>query len=75
MPHAFIIGNGRRWTFDGNLEQPTFHPSLNVKREPTDKTRQTKICHSFVEQGVIKFLGDCTHELAGQAVELPEIPW
>lgn len=29
-------------------------------------------CHSFVEDGKIRFLDDCSHELAGQTVELPE---
>jgi len=27
-------------------------------------------CHSFITDGQIKFLGDCTHELAGQTVAL-----
>ena len=31
------------------------------------------ICHSFVREGRIEFLSDCTHALAGQTVELP--PW
>lgn len=30
------------------------------------------VCHSFVTDGKIRFLGDCTHSLAGQTVELPE---
>ena len=30
-------------------------------------------CHSFVTDGRIQFLGDCTHALAGQTVDLP--PW
>ncbi|KQX35347.1 ammonia monooxygenase [Devosia sp. Root436] len=32
------------------------------------------ICHSFVTNGRIQFLGDCTHALAGQTVPLPPIP-
>lgn len=32
-----------------------------------------KVCHSFVTDGKIRFLGDCTHELAGQTVELPDL--
>jgi hypothetical protein len=28
------------------------------------------ICHSFVKNGMIEFLGDCTHSLAGQTVTL-----
>lgn len=31
-------------------------------------------CHSFVRDGQIEFLGDCTHWLAGQTIELPVIP-
>lgn len=30
------------------------------------------ICHSFVTDGRIEFLPDCTHALAGQTVDLPE---
>ena len=29
-------------------------------------------CHSYVTDGKIQFLGDCTHELVGQTVELPD---
>ena len=31
------------------------------------------VCHSFVENGFIRFLGDCTHELANQTVELTDV--
>lgn len=30
-------------------------------------------CHSFVRDGKIQFLGDCSHDLAGQTVDLPDI--
>lgn len=30
-------------------------------------------CHSFVTDGRIQFLGDCSHVLAGQTVDLPDI--
>ena len=30
------------------------------------------VCHSFVLEGRIQFLGDCTHHLAGQTVDLPD---
>jgi hypothetical protein len=29
-------------------------------------------CHSYVKDGAIEFLGDCSHTLAGQTVEIPE---
>jgi hypothetical protein len=31
------------------------------------------VCHSFVREGQIQFLGDCTHAFAGQTV--PMIPF
>lgn len=35
---------------------------------------ECRVCHSFVTDGRIEFLSDCTHALAGQAVELPDYP-
>jgi len=32
-----------------------------------------RICHSYITDGNIQFLSDCTHELAGQTVPLQEI--
>ena len=31
------------------------------------------ICHSFVKDGQIQFLNDCTHDKAGQTMELGDI--
>lgn len=30
------------------------------------------VCHSFVTDGKIQFLSDCTHSLAGQTVDIPD---
>lgn len=30
------------------------------------------VCHSFIKDGRIQFLSDCTHSLAGQTVDLPD---
>lgn len=36
--HAFAVEepfrNGAKWTFDGNLEKPTFSPSMNIAVGP-----------------------------------------
>lgn len=32
-----------------------------------------RLCHSFVRDGRIEFLSDCTHALAGKTVPLPEM--
>lgn len=37
--------------------------------EPDFKCSQ---CHSFVKDGKIQFLSDCSHELAGQTVDIPD---
>ncbi len=31
-------------------------------------------CHTFITDGRIQFLGDCSHKLAGQTVDLPAWP-
>lgn len=41
-------------------------------RHPNVATGGQTVCHSFVTDGRIQFLGDCTHALAGQTVDLPE---
>lgn len=60
------------WTFNGSLEEPTISPSINAWRE-YGSNRETQRCHSFVRDGQIEFLSDCTHDLRGQTVDLPKI--
>jgi len=59
---------GAIWSFNGNMDKPTFSPSLLIS-----SPGRNYCCHSFVTDGKIQFLSDCTHKLAGQTVELPEI--
>lgn len=59
------------WGWDGNTEAPTFSPSILVTGT-WGMDRVERRCHSFVKNGKIEFLGDCTHDLAGQTV--PMIP-
>lgn len=78
-------GSGPRWGYNGDAERPTFTPSVLVRGVDrlTDEERELVmagkqvdprpiVCHSFVTDGRIQFLGDCTHALAGQTVELPD---
>jgi len=60
------------WNFNGNLDAPTFTPSLLVRWDFGVK-REPKVCHSFVTDGMIQFLSDCTHHLAGQTVLLADV--
>jgi hypothetical protein len=88
--HAVNAG----WQFDGNLEAPTFSPSVLVtsghyapgwtgpscwctyNAEHPDKAAPFKCsrCHTFIKGGMVQFLGDCTHALAGQTLPLPDLP-
>ena len=58
------------WQFNNNPDAPTFSPSIDV-RYPWGPSREERHCHSFVTDGKIQFLGDCTHALKGQTVEIP----
>ena len=71
------------WGFNGNFDAPTFTPSVlveGVERITDDEharimvgekiTPRPKRCHSFVADGKVQFLGDCSHALAGQTVPL-----
>ena len=73
---------GINWGYNGNAQAPTFTPSILVTYNGPDAGLIDKdcdrapyaVCHSFVTDGRIQFLGDCTHPLAGQTVDLPEFP-
>jgi len=60
------------WQWNGSMDKPTFSPSVLVTY-PWGKDREQRVCHSFVREGQIQFLGDCTHALAGQTVDLPDV--
>lgn len=47
-------------------------------RAPWEQKKVPYVCHSFIgcngaQPGQIIFLGDCTHALAGQTVDLPDL--
>jgi hypothetical protein len=59
-----------QWSFDGDLAAPTLNPSiLTHGRSGTDDR-----CHSYLRAGVVEYLDDCTHSLAGPHVPLPDLP-
>lgn len=69
-------GPGPRWGWNGDTERPTFTPSVLVRYDGADADMPDglpSVCHCFVIDGQIQFLGDCTHQLAGQTVPIP--PW
>lgn len=83
--HGVVVEAPNGWGFNGDLERPTFTPSVlvgGVQWDPSYSFHspnhdvppgERKVCHSFVNDGRIQFLTDSTHHLAGQTVDLP--PW
>lgn len=90
--HTFFY-NGRRWpstgatwNWDGNTEEPTITPSLNIGwgkqvdpnwEEPSGEDagdNWSGRCHSVITKGLISFCNDSTHHLSGQNnIPLPDI--
>ena len=78
--HSLYIKNPKGkpvWSFNGDEKRPTFKPSLLVTYPSNPKAiekfkewRKERICHSFIIDGKIQFLNDCTHKLRGQTIEL-----
>lgn len=77
------------WTFDGNVNSPTFTPSVSISgkqqvivdgkwtgewvRDANGNPVDYR-CHYNLTAGQLQFHGDSTHVLAGQLVSLPELP-
>lgn len=52
------------WQFNNDVENPTFSPSVLARID------NKSTCHSFVENGYIRYLDDCSHALANQTKKL-----
>ena len=76
---------GPNWGYNGKPDAPTFTPSVLVTgvQHLTEQEHallmagghvdpRPLVCHSFVTDGRIQYLGDCTHALAGQTVDLSD---
>ena len=59
--------NGAQWQFNGNFNSPTITPSVLIRYGKDQR------CHLFVTDGKIRYLGDCTHELKGQTIEMKDL--
>lgn len=67
-----------RWTFNGDVEKPTFRPSMRVSCGPypeySKRAGQNDECHFYVTDGQIEYLADSNHDLTGQTVPVPDYP-
>lgn len=72
-----VMQKGKRegtgnWTWNGNVDAPTLRPSV-LTRMPS--SLGIRVCHSFIKDGQIQFLADCSHEFAGKIMDLLEVDW
>lgn len=83
--HLIFVDLPGAWTWNRNLDKPSVSPSILVRAVvPLNDSEIERVmngehvepvltvCHSFIEDGKIRFLNDCTHDLAGQIVDIPE---
>lgn len=75
--HSIPTTGPGAWGFNDNVDVPTFTPSLLV-RSKGDLHHGGNIpgyvCHSYITNGNIQFLQDCTHPFAGKTIPLPDMP-
>lgn len=57
------------WDWNGDCEKVTLSPSILTKMSHRG---DNFVCHSYLQDGVWKFLSDCTHPFAN--TEIPMVP-
>ena len=67
--HLVSIEDGG-WNWNGSFEKPTITSSILTRGFYNAEQKKEIICHSFVTDGEIKYLNDCSHKLKGQTVKL-----
>jgi hypothetical protein len=64
------------WHWNGSVDAPTVKPSILTRGGVAgggDGEYTEHLCHSYVTDGRVEFLADCTHEFSGQTLDLLEI--
>ena len=72
--HSFVTKSakpgGTQWDWNGDLERPTFSPSLLVWRDDPEIR-----CHLYLRNGQVEYLSDCKHAFAGRTVPVQPPAW
>lgn len=86
-PHVYFTDKAHSkivWKFNGNLDKPSFTPSLMNKwgknadpkwiepNEPST-TGWSGQCHLWITDGIINYAKDSTHHLAGEHIPMVDI--
>jgi len=64
--HPNEVRDQFKWSFNNDFEKPTVRASILVK------TTRDATCHSFITDGKIQFLSDCTHELKDKTIGMED---
>lgn len=70
---------GAQWRFNNDANHPTFEPSMHIKINNKDHPHHqpnaaTTVCHYTLTAGILTYLMDCTHDMRGRKIYLPELP-
>lgn len=68
-----VLVTKTEFTEKGRADYEAWHEAGCPPRHGVAFERREVVCHSFVTDGRIQYLGDCTHHLAGQTVDLPPL--
>lgn len=69
-----VLLNGVRMTAKGEADWEAWVAAGCPSPSPGSFESAPLVCHSFVTDGRVQFLSDCTHALAGQTVDLADLP-
>ena len=67
--HEESIPKDGRWKFNGDVENPTFSPSLNCSTEAAEDIPASRN-HIIILGGDVTYCRDCTHDLATKTLPL-----
>lgn len=68
-----VLVTGRDFTEKGEADFEAWHAAGCPKPVPEFESKDI-VCHTFITDGRVQFLGDCTHQYAGQTLDLPDLP-
>lgn len=70
---ASLVKTETTWGFNGNLDKPTFDPSVRHYIVNPETKEETTICHYHIVEGKMNYCNDCKHHLNGkQGIEMME---
>lgn len=72
--------NNGRWTFNGNIFQPTFYPDIRLTvgaytdEDTGEYLPRSTVCHYYLTDGYLYYQNDFDGAYSGKTLALPVIP-